>query len=213
MMKKIIYILLLLLPFATAEGQKKPRTKLKNVKSSLYTESYYVLASDTSIKHGKYKLTYKGKTIEEGEYKKGERIGDWAFYNLQNKVEFYYDYNTRLPFRIAQKEGTAYSARNFPALYLGSPMVPYHFIAMNSYYPMSERDNKEDCTVVLALKISAQGRMTGYYIKQESKQEFNDIVLKAAAKIPMSWRFVPARENGRNVASDYLITVVFEAVD
>lgn len=212
-MIKIIYILILLLSFGTTYAQKSVRTKLKTVKNSIYTESYHVLASDTSVRHGKYKMTYKGKVIEEGSYKKGERVGDWVFYNMENQVEFYYDYQRRLPFRIMPKEGTVYSARTFPALYLGSPMVPYHFIALNSYYPMSERDNKEDCLVVLALKINAYGRMTGYYIKEKTKPEFDEIVLKAASKIPKVWKFVPARENGRNVESDYLIKVVFEAVE
>lgn len=203
----------MLIAFVSVEAQKKPRTKMKTNKTSLYTETYYVLASDTSLKHGKYKLTYKGKIIEEGEYKKGERVGDWAFYNMDNRVEFYYDYQARLPFRIAPKDGTVYSARTFPSLYLGSPLVPYHFIATNSYYPLSERDNKEECKVVLALKINAQGRMTGYYIKDKSKPKFNEIVMNAASKIPKTWKFVPARENGRNIASDYLITIVFEAVE
>lgn len=212
-MNRLLYILISLMLCFGVEAQKKPRTKTKSVKGALYTETFSVLASDTSVRHGVYKLLYKGRVMEMGQYHKGERVGEWEFRNLENKVEFYYDYEERLPYRIMPKAGTYYSARNFPALYLGSPVVPYHFIATNSYYPLAERDNTEDCKVVLALKINAYGRMTGYYIKEKSKERFNEIVLKAAAKIPKSWRFVPSRENGRNVASDYLITIVFEGVD
>ena len=56
------------------------------------------------------------------------------------------------------------------------------------------------------------GKMTGYRLSQPSSKAFNDIVLDAAAKIPADWDWLPAKENGRNINSEYQITVIFESV-
>ncbi len=198
-------------------AQQKQNKNVHTLKISrpcgLYTEKFSVLASDTAVKHGQYSLIYKGKVIETGEYKKGKRVGGWKFYNINNEIEFIYDYDDELPYQIMPHKGYTYTAKTFPSMYLGSPLVPYHFIATHTYYPVKEQGNTRDCTVVLALEISATGKVTGYHLEKESKAEFNRIVLNAAAKIPSTWRFVPAREGGKNVPGIYRIILIFEAVE
>lgn len=206
-------LLFVLLPLA-ATAAHKPVLKNRTVQNGIYTERFKVLASDTAKKHGQYSLIYKGKTIESGEYRYGERVGVWEFYNIHNKVEFRYDYDSRTPFNITPHKGQTYTARTFPSIYLGSPLVPVHFITHHTYYPLSEsEDTYKDCKVVLALQISKYGKMTGFYLKEKSKEGFNNVVSKAAEKIPKHWRWVPARKDGRNVDSEYLITVIFEAIE
>ncbi|MCQ2227342.1 MAG: energy transducer TonB [Bacteroidales bacterium] len=214
-MKFFIFIiaLMLALPIGAQNKHKTIKTIKRTQKVGLYTEKFSVLASDTSVKHGPYALIYKNKTIEKGEYKKGERIGEWAFYNIHDVIEFKYNYDQRIPYQIMPHRGATYNAKTFPSLYLGSPMVPYHFIVQHAYYPVKESGNKEDCMVVLALEISETGKMTGYHLEVSSHDAFNEVVLNAAAQIPKTWRWVPARKNGRNVASIYRITLIFEAVD
>lgn len=189
------------------------KTVKVNKKNGRYIEQYSVLAADTSIRHGNYKLIYKNNTIEKGDYKKGKKVGEWTYYNLVNEVEFKYDYDQNLPYQIMPHKGHTYNEKTFPSMYLGSPLVPYHFITSHIYYPVKESGNTQDCPVVLALEISATGRVTGYHLEVASREEFNRVVLAAAAQIPKDWRFVPAREKGKNVASTYCITLIFEAVD
>ena len=196
-----------------AQQNKKVRTQKISRPNGLYVEKYSVLASDTAVKHGEYSLIYKGKVLEKGVYKKGKRVGGWMFYNLNDELEFIYDYDDELPYQIMPHKGYTYTAKTFPSMYLGSPLVPYHFIASHTYYPVKEQGNMQDCTVVLALEISATGKMTGYHLEKESRADFNRVVLNAAAQIPSTWRFVPAREGGKNVASSYKIILVFEAVE
>ncbi|MCQ2229878.1 MAG: energy transducer TonB [Bacteroidales bacterium] len=212
-MRTLLVIILSLLSLTALAQSKTVKTKNITRNRDIYVEKYSALASDTSVKHGTYKLLYKGKVIETGDYKKGERIGPWTFYNLKDEVEFIYDYDKNLPFQIMPHYGSVYSAKQFPSLFLGSPLIPYHFIARSTYYPVKESGNKRDCKVVLALEINANGRMTGYHLETSSRDDFNRVVLDAASRIPKHWRWVPAREGGRNIPSNYRITLIFEAVD
>lgn len=193
--------------------QAKQRTILRSERRGLYVEKFRCLAQDTSVRHGQYQLIYKDQVIEQGDYRKGQRTGVWEFKNLMEMVEFRYDYDTRTPFNILPHEGEIYTSRTFPCMYLGSPYVPYHFVMLHTFYPMKESGNADDCVVVLALEVSAQGRLTGYHLEQTSRPAFNEAVLKAAAQIPKEWRWVPARRDGRNVASEYKMKLIFEAVE
>ncbi len=208
-------VILHILICATVCGQTKtPQLKTRQQPlAGLYIEKFQVLATDTSVKQGDYSLIYKGDVIEHGKYRKGERVGVWEFYNIHKKIELCYDYDQNLPFNIMPHNGYVYNARNFPSIFLGSPMVPYHFIMKHTYYPIKESENETDCKVVLALEINAQGRMTGFHLEQKSRDTFNNAVISAAEKIPKSWRWVPARKDGRNVESLYKMTLIFEAVD
>lgn len=213
MRKFLLFIMLLSTTVVVAQSSSK-QLKQRTVKRDLYIEKYKVLASDTTVWEGPYSLIYKGDVIERGQYHKGQRVGVWEFYNIHKEVEFYYDYDKQLPTQIMpHSNNKMYSARSFPPLFLGSPLVPTHFIARHSYFPQREKETYEDCKVVLALEINVNGRMTGYHLAQTSKEGFNDVILKAAAQIPDDWRWVPSRQDGRNVAGEYLITVIFEAVE
>lgn len=213
MMKYYISVILLLISVVAFSAKPKIVKRTRAINNGMYTEKYAVLANDTSCKHGPYSLIYKGKTIEKGQYKKGQRVGVWEFYNFHYVIEFKYDYDKQIPFNIMKHKGLVYSPRTFPSMYLGSPIVPHHLIAINAHYPVKESENDKECKVVLALHINSHGKMTGYSLKQPSKEAFNESVLRAASKIPKNWVWVPARQDGRNVDSEYLISVVFDAVE
>ncbi len=215
---KILRLVLLLVAFASnfaqIEGQTKSLTLLtRQEKRGLYVEKFQVMAADTSVRHGEYSLIYKGDVIEHGYYERGGRVGAWDFYNLQKMIELRYDYDKHQPVHVIPHGFQVYSEINRPSIFLGSPMVPYHFIMQNTFYPLVESENEKDCKVVLALEINALGQMTGYHLAESSRESFNEAVLCAAAKIPTSWRWVPAKKDGRNVPSEYKMILIFEAVD
>lgn len=50
------------------------------------TETYYVLKSDTNIKHGSYRLESMGKLLEKGFYRMGKMDSLWMRYNLEGTL-------------------------------------------------------------------------------------------------------------------------------
>lgn len=49
-------------------------------------EIFYVLRSDTSVRHGSYILGYNGKVLIEGYYHMGVKDSIWTQYNLKGKI-------------------------------------------------------------------------------------------------------------------------------
>jgi len=223
-LKRILYILIATLLFVSGgdmytyaqKRQVKKKPPVKRVTRErpylFYREKYQVLANDTSVWDGTYQLIYRGKSIEKGQYHKGERVGVWEFFTVTGTREFCYDYDEELPFQITPHFGTKYDARNFPPLFLGSPVVINQFLAFHTHYKLREDDNYHNCKVQLLLRINANGRMVGYELGDTSIVEFNNAVREAATRIPEHWRWVPSRKNGKNAEGIYKITVIFDAV-
>lgn len=177
-----------------------------------YTEKYYVLASDSKTKHGSYALYLKEYAIEQGQYTNGKRTGIWKFYTIENEVELMYDYDNNKPLKILPHIGHKYSEDTYPAIFLGSPLHIRHYICTKTSYPAKERGEFQNCQIDVALHINSKGEFTGYHIKRFSKEDFNNSVINAMKKIPKDWRWLPARQNGKNIDSEYIISIVFEYV-
>ena len=196
--------------------KKKGKAPIKHITKQrrylYYDERYQVLANDTAVWDGTYQMIFRGKAIEKGQYHRGKRSGVWEFFTLTGSREFCYDYDENLPFQITPHFGTHYDARNFPPLFLGSPIVINQFLAMETHYKLQKDDDYHDCKVELLLHINTNGRMVGYEFGDTSIVAFNDAVRDAVSRIPDNWRWVPARSNGRNVDGLYKITVIFDAV-
>ena len=176
----------------------------------LFLHSYQALASDTSVKHGGYELLYKDKTLERGNYRQNARVGVWHFYNLKNALEFTYDYNNGQVDKYVRPSDGVYDT---PCFYLGSPLIPYLFMLSKLHYPAGEMENSSNQEVVLALRISREGTMTGVRLLKSARAGFDESVMKAASSIPIHWQWLPARKDGVAVESDYLIKIIFEPVE
>lgn len=77
-MKLISLITLSLLVFNSQAQETKKITKKH--KAPTYTEEYYVLKSDKSIRNGEYtKTDYSGKVVAHGYYKDNEKDSSWSY--------------------------------------------------------------------------------------------------------------------------------------
>lgn len=176
-----------------------------------FKATYEVLASDTSVCDGAYELAYGTRTLEKGQYSKGNKTGEWEYRNLQNMVELRYNWTTKRPTYMLPHKGYTYNQKNYPATFLGSSMIPFYYVHSKAYYPKAEANNKSGGYVTLSLRISPTGRLSSFAIKDSSSPNFARVVRKAAEQIPKgAWRWVPALKNGVNVDGYYDITIMFE---
>ena len=51
-------------------------------KDVVFRYEYETLRTDTAVRNGYYRMFYKDKILERGQYLKGDRVGLWHFYNL-----------------------------------------------------------------------------------------------------------------------------------
>lgn len=207
-MKYLKIVVFLFFVAANLCAQKPLGPKLSRVTrvSDVYVHQYQVLASDTSIRQGEYLLMYKDQVLERGIYENNKRVGEWLFFNYRTALEFAYSYDNGEVSRFLKRESDSFDS---PCFFLGSPVLPYRFLASRIYFPNEEMLSQWGKEIVLIFKIGKDGRMKHAFLEQEAHKELNDIVMDAAKSIPPHWRWIPARLNGEPVESEYVIRIIF----
>ncbi|WP_265569537.1 energy transducer TonB [Sphingomicrobium nitratireducens] len=77
-------------------------------------------------------------------------------------------------------------------------------------YPASKIRSGEEATIQLRLHIDAKGRVTAV----EPAADADPAFFRAAEKhIRRNWRYAPAKEDGRAVASQMVVSIRFEMID
>lgn len=96
----------------------------------------------------------------------------------------------------------------------GSASLPSDFVLPQAVYnpppryPTGSADAQEAGTVVLTLKVDAEGGITGVTLDRSSGYPKLDAAAKEAAA---SWRFTPALDGGKPVRSMVRVPVTFVA--
>lgn len=194
----------------TQTHQKVPRQS-RTEKEGLISETYQVLASDTTVRDGNCEVFYRNQLIEKGLYRNGVKVGIWEYRNYHGVVEFRYNHTKQRPTYVVPHVGKTYKQTDYPCMYLGSPVRPYYYIMRKVFYPKAEQDNKKGGKVVLTFLVNAEGRMTGYRIKEASTPNFAKAVERVADEIPKDeWPWVPAYVNGKAAAGEYDMTIYFD---
>jgi hypothetical protein len=172
-----------------------------------YKYEYEVLKSDTSVKDGFYKFYYKNKMIENGTYKRGEKVGLWRYYNLKGIFEYEYDFKSK---QVTRLSGDRDPSLETPCLFNGSPLIPYLFIVQHVRYPKEALDKDLSGKVVLGLKISSEGKVWALYLVEKFHPAFDAEVMRVAREFPRDWEWLPATKFKQPVDGEYLITIEFE---
>jgi hypothetical protein len=190
----------------SVSAQKLLTRKLADTR---FKEYYRVSEKDSAVLEGKYELYYKTHLIEKGQYKNGERSGIWSFYNLNNFLEFQYDFTRDSLLRIG---GSKYYDRKkyIPPIFLGSPVIPYIHILRIIGYPSESFENKIKGKVILTLVISERGDIVKSFISESLDDQTDAIVLGTVKSFPSTWKWLPAKKEGKIVTGEYNISVIFD---
>ena len=204
--KSIIVLTLLLLFFLLPVSAQKKIQVTK--KSGLFREVCWVYYNDTSVRTGFSTKYYKGNVIEKGLYDKNKKVGKWRFYNLNNILEYEYDFGSEELILMSgsdQLDLRLYS----PCLFKGSPLIPYLHIVNELGYPQKAINEDIEGKVVLALKVNNEGRVYGFYIAEKLHPTIDKAVIEVAKKMPSDWRFIAATKKGKAINGEYHIAIEF----
>lgn len=92
-MKMLLFTCLVLVQFNTFSQVKVRKKTLNN--NYFFTEKFYVLDTNKNIRHGEYfKLTNDKTIVENGNYKFGEKVGNWRFFS-GNTLFLTYNFDTQ----------------------------------------------------------------------------------------------------------------------
>jgi len=174
-----------------------------------FREVYGVDANDTTLRKGRYFHYYKGRIIEKGRYLNNCQIGKWQYFNLNNILEYEYDYDVEKIVRIAGRARRELAMAT-PCMFKGSPLIPYLFIVGHLNYPEQAKELDISGEVELGLRISKEGSIVSYYLSKKLHPILDHAVMKVAGKIPSEWEFLAATRMGNPINGEYRIAIQFE---
>ncbi len=80
------FLLLLMVSFPIFLSGKETKKIVRKIDFSGLKETFYILKSDTSVRHGTYILESNGIVLIEGHYQMGVKDSLWTQYNLEKKI-------------------------------------------------------------------------------------------------------------------------------
>lgn len=207
-MKNFSLYLFIILSYNSIVLQGQETRFIQKSNGSFY-EEYQVLKSDTSIRNGRYIRKYKKYIIEQGTYIQGNKCGRWTYFSFEGIFDFEFDYTTNKVVKIAGKQSPE-DYLETPVFFLGSPIIPYLYMARNIRYPIEAKEHDINGKISLVLKINKKGQILSLHIKKKLHPLLDKEVIKVAKTFPNNWEWIPATYNGQNIDSEYQIDIEFE---
>jgi TonB family protein len=195
--------------------------ELKKKKSG--DESFFVLASDQSVRHGEYLQKRNGAVLVKGEYDHNKKIGVWEYYRENGEIEQKYDHTQKLLiesndlasiFRSCGliKDGESSSvAPDHNPVFVGGYSAFYRSLAENINYPMTAKRMGVEGMVLVSVVISADGVTRDVRVLQGIGAGCDQEAIRAIRIMQPEW--VPARHKEQNVDVIVVIPVNFKLSD
>lgn len=243
-MKQILTTLVTLTTLTVlAQDTKKITEKHKN---PWYTEEYYVLKSDKKVRHGNYKkLGYKDCLVingyyknnkkdstwteylwrtdiieSQGNYKDGDRVGVWEFYNREAELIQKYNFDTKellyfKPDKEADKEHEVKTAKGIEKIKLDTPPMfiggqdeaGETLLDARIRYPNEAKEKGISGTVWISFFVDENGIAVDHQVKEGIGGGCDEESLRLVKEVPNNW--LPGQLNGQSVTAKYLFPVNF----
>lgn len=131
--------------------------KRKRISDGDIKESYFVLKSDESVKHGVYELKIFGKKAQKGQFRYGKKSGTWIYYKTSGETEFKYNYDADSIIPNNANE------RN-PAYYSEGHQYFWYLISKNIQYPADAREAGIRGMIIISYTVDIDGKAKDFRV-------------------------------------------------
>lgn len=215
MIKLFILILAIIPSFLFSQKTKKIDDKLSG-------ESYFVLKSDNSIKHGEYKkYGYNKALIVKGFFKNGNRDSLWECYSFNGVITLKYNYsNNELVFynpneKVKERNYRVINGVDIPdtilsrvPIYLyGEDFILSH-IVKNTHYPSDAVSNGISGKIFVSFTIDKNGKTKNFHVKKPLGYGLEEEAIRVIKSIPENW--LPGLANGQAVDVELDLPINFK---
>jgi len=213
-MKQLVFVLLAIFP-VVLWGQKT-----KQISDKKTRETYNVLKSDKTIRHGEYKkLSSRNTVIIKGVYKSGIKDSIWECYDYDGQVILKYNYSKselvfykpdepmkKAEYKIIGNEDSKVILSRVP-IYLGGD----HYIMSEIYkdirYPIKAQENDKSGTVYVSFTVDKYGKTSNYHVNKKLGYDLDEESIRVLKLIPDNW--LPGLLNGQAVDVEITCPIVF----
>lgn len=194
MNKKILILLTIIPTFLFGQDIKKIIDKENN-------ETFYVLKSDKTTKHGEYKkFSFNNKLLIKGIYKQGVKDSIWECYNFYGELTLKYNYtqnelvfykpNDKVKnkmFKIVNSNNNSDTALSRPPIFLGGDHFVLSEIAKNIRYPSAARENGKSGKVCIMFTVDKFGKTSNYHVETPLGFGMDEEAIRVLKLIPDNW--------------------------
>jgi len=203
-MSKLIFLLLIFIPnFLIGQPTKKVTDKDSH-------ETYFVLKSDKTTRHGEYKkFNYNNRLLVKGYYKLGVKDSIWESFDFDGNLSVKYDYtNNKLithnpgdfaegrEFRILNESDSDTILSRIPIFLYGDYYI-FSVIIENLHYPASARENGIMGKVYVLFTIDKAGKASNFHVNTPLGYGMDEESIRVLKLIPDNW--LPGLLNDRPV--------------
>ena len=209
MKNALVITLLLFSTFATAQ-----KTKKLTIKSEypVYKETFYVLRSDVSIKHGTYEKKIHGKISKKGQFSNGEKFGVWEYYDANGQLAHKVDVTTnellynRFQDEVSKSNIDKYSR---PGVILGGLSSFYQKIGQYLRYPAEARRKGTQGKVKVRIVVSDEGKIKDVKVIEGKGDGLDEEAVRVMKLV--DFEALPALDlNGKPIESEMTFPVTFQ---
>lgn len=204
MNKAILFLVTIIPTFLFGQDVKKVTDKENH-------ETFYVLKSDKTTKHGEYKkFSYKHKLLVRGFYKQGVKDSIWECYDLDGQLTLKYNYTSnQLIFHKPNDivEGKKYKIINGnsgsnttltrPPIFLGGDDLMLSEIIENIQYPYAAKENGKEGTVNVLFTVDKYGKTSNFRVEKPLGYGMDEEAIRVLKLLPDNW--LPGNLNGQPV--------------
>ena len=211
-MTKLFLVISLMCPL-TIWGQELKKKRMGD-------ETFYVLKSDESIRHGEYIRKNTKGTIAKGQYEMNKKAGIWEFYGLEGTVEQKYNYSDKAllmnnsftsvskSYFIVMEGAKTETIPNQEPILIGGVSSYFRHVLENMKYPSNARTRGTQGKVTVSAIITSEGIMKDTKILKGLGDGCDEEALRVINSFESEW--IPGMYNNEKVDVVIVLSVVFK---
>ncbi len=194
-MNKTILILLTIIP-TILFGQD-----IKKITDKESNETFFVLKSDKTTKHGEYKkFSYNNKLLVKGFYKLGVRDSIWECYSFDGELTLKYNYtknelvfykpNDKVKdkkFKIVNSSNNSDTTLSRPPIFLGGDDFVLFELVKNIRYPSAAVENGKSGKVYVMFTVDKFGKTSNYHVETPLGFGMDEEAIRVLKLLPDNW--------------------------
>lgn len=192
----------------------------KKIRDTETGETYYVLKSDKTIKHGEYKkFAYNHSLLVKGFYKQGLKDSIWECYNFNGEVTLKFDYSknelifykpgdTYLTYKIINNSDNPDTTLSRPPIFLEGEAAFTSNIFKHLRYPANALLNGIAGKVNVSFIVDKRGKTSNYKVERPLGYGLDMEAIRVLKLQPDNW--LPGIQNGQAVDTEVIKSVTFK---
>ena len=174
---------------------------IKKITNKETNETFYVLKSDMTTKHGEYKkLSFDKKLLIKGYYNYGVKDSIWECYDYDGQLTLKYNYTKNelvfykpneifkdKKYKILNNSSSSDTTLGRPPIFLGGDDFVLSELVKNVRYPSTAVENRKSGKVYVLFTVDKFGKTKNYHVETLLGFGLDEEAIRVLKLLPDNW--------------------------